>query len=182
MPYKVWTQKTDSDSNCTAAELENAAKLSGVKVLSRKRLSAAWPEDVTINIIDEKPPCDTFKCGPLLIVNERVKQLLERFTNDVEFLSVGVKLRGEVYNGYYFANVVVSEDILDRDNSVYEEFDGEIEDISSLRLMEDDASSDVCFLDVDDYILLVREEVAEAIANENIGGVKFFAPEDWRPW
>ncbi|OEE64734.1 hypothetical protein A1OS_15810 [Enterovibrio norvegicus] len=107
---------------------------------------------------------------------------MERFTSEVEFLSVSVRLKGDEYNNYYFANVVVSEDILDRDNSVYEEFDGEIEDISSLRLVESVSASIVCFLDVDDYILLVREEVAAAIMKEDISGVEFFSPKDWRPW
>ena len=181
MSYKIWTQQTDSDTDFTVAELANGAKLSGVKVLSRKLLGAEWPQDIVINIIDEKPPCDTFKCGPLLIVNEKIRQILEHFSSDIEFLHVCVNKNDNYYDGYYFANVVISEDILDRDNSVYYEFDNEVEDISLLRLLDKNVVSSIFFLDVDDYILITRDEVATAIIKQNLSGVKFFSPEDWRP-
>ncbi|UJZ92701.1 hypothetical protein IHC92_08095 [Photobacterium damselae subsp. damselae] len=90
MSYKIWTQQTDSDANFTIAELANGAKLAGVKVLSRKFLGAEWPQDIVINIIDEKQPCDTFKCGPLLIVNEKIRKILEHFSSDIEYLSVSI--------------------------------------------------------------------------------------------
>ncbi|CCN73308.1 hypothetical protein VIBNISFn118_800006 [Vibrio nigripulchritudo SFn118] len=63
MSYKIWTHNTSSDTNFTEARLENAAKLIDVKVLSRNPLGDLWSEDVIINVVDDKPPCDTFKCG-----------------------------------------------------------------------------------------------------------------------
>ncbi|WP_158136326.1 hypothetical protein [Photobacterium damselae] len=143
MSYKIWTQQTDSDANFTIAELANGAKLAGVKVLSHKFLGAEWPQDIVINIIDGKPPCDTFKCGPLLIVNEKIRQILEHFSSDIEYLSVYINKNDHYYDGYYFVNVVASEDILERENSVYDEFDNEIEDISLLRLLDRDVASSI---------------------------------------
>lgn len=181
MSYKIWTHKTSSDANFTESRLENAAKLIDVKVLSRKPLGALWPEDVIINVIDDKPPCDTFKCGPLLIVNHDVRKSLEQFSDDIEYLPVQVQLKNKSYTEYYFANILASENILDRGNSIYEEFDDEIENISSLRLIENKTTSKVFFLDVDDYILIVRDEVATTIAQKKLSGVKFYSPENWNP-
>ncbi|CCN73309.1 hypothetical protein [Vibrio nigripulchritudo] len=119
--------------------------------------------------------------GPLLIVNHGVRKSLEQFSDDIEYLPVQVQLKNKSYTKCYFANIFASENILDRGNSIYEEFDDEIENISSLRLIENKITSKVFFLDVDDYILIVHYEVAITITQKNLSGVNFYSPENWNP-
>ena len=82
MKYKVWTDKLDgnSDNNTRDPDFEDNIYLDDVNIFSTDLIGDKWPKDVTIKIYDKIENCDTFQCGPYLIVNDKVKDILETYS------------------------------------------------------------------------------------------------------
>jgi len=184
MTLKIWTNKVDRDSDFTQGKVTQSSVLIGLNLTGGVALGDKWPK-VTIDVISDDKPADSFLSGPLLIVSRRLSDLISKHTqtSEVEFLPVEVNYQGKSFGEYYFLNVLAICDLLDRNHSIFSEFDGEVDSIDRVVLKKDIEMQKTIFqLDAIEWLLCVDEKLAELIENKDFSGVVFKSESEWRPF
>ncbi|HHF3076364.1 TPA: hypothetical protein ACPJ1A_003894 [Vibrio diabolicus] len=107
MTLKIWTNKVDRDSDLTQGKVTQSSVLIGLNLTGGVALGDKWPK-VTIDVISDDKPADSFLSGPLLIVSRRLSDLISKHTqtSEVEFLPIEVNYQGKSFGEYYFLNVL----------------------------------------------------------------------------
>jgi hypothetical protein len=75
---RVWKADTRDERVYTRAALVNVKDLAGLKTLTGERLTGRFP-GAKIRIDSEHRPADYFTAGPLFIVSQSLKSILEKF-------------------------------------------------------------------------------------------------------
>lgn len=180
--YYVWTNKVKRNLEYTEADFSDISVLTGLKVLSAKPLANVWPKNIELIVQTKHTPNDAFECGPLLIVNDRLKNILKFWESKIEYLPITVIHDGVKYGKYYFANILKTIDYLDKKSAVFDEYDGEVDSVEVLKLKNNEINEPIFYLDSFDKIILVNQKVVSDIQNQGIEGVKFVTPEEWIPY
>ncbi|CAI2310968.1 imm11 family protein [Vibrio parahaemolyticus] len=184
MTLKIWTNKVERDSDFTQGKVTEPSVLRGLNLTGGVVLGDKWPS-VTIDVISDDKPADSFLSGPLLIVSRRLADLISEHTqtSEVEFLPIEVNYHGKNFGEYCFLNVLAICDLLDRNHSIFSEFDGEIDSIDRVVLKKDIETQKTIFqLDAIEWLLCVDEKLAELIENKGFSGVAFQSESEWRPF
>ncbi|ENX3944721.1 DUF1629 domain-containing protein [Photobacterium damselae] len=184
MAIKIWTNKVDIDSDYTEGKVRDPILLQGLKLAGGFPIDGLWPK-VVIDVTSDYKPADSFLSGPMLIVNHKLAALLCEFVSkeEIELLPVEVIYQGEPYKEYYFLNVLVICDALDRRNSEFTELDGMIDSIDRVAFNEEKAKDKRLFLlDSIEWLLCVSDELVSRIESIGFSGIAFKSEADWRPF
>lgn len=184
MTVKIWTNKVARDKDFTEADIRQPGLLKGLNLTGGKPLAASWPK-VVLDVTSEFPPADTFLTGPMLIVSERLGQLILKnvAANRVEYLPVEVMQEGKLQGKFGMLNVLDMVDALDRENSEFTELDGVIDMIDVLAIDDVVAGSKAIFqLDAVEWVLCLNNDLSSQIETAGFTGVVFKEPAQWRPY
>ncbi|PXX34943.1 imm11 family protein [Undibacterium pigrum] len=184
MAYKIWTNKVDNDYDFTEAKVRDLEPLMGLNLTGGVSLSEKWPK-ITMDVISDYEPADSFLCGPMLIVSKKLSSVLFEFAlkDEIEYLPVDVAFNGKLQREYGFLNVLLFCDALDRNKSKFTELNGNIDSIDRICLDESLAKNKlIFFLDAIEWVICVNELLVECIENGAFSGVALKSPSEWRPF
>lgn len=179
----AWKADFDNAPAYTRAAILNAKALAGVKLTAGFSLVGHLPE-ISLDIISDYPPADYFNAGPLFVVSERLRGLLESANAAIEYHPVVLFKDGhEIHGGgYCFANLLKKIDCFNFEKSIYT-MDGEfIDKIQRLEIDESKADGNPLFRLARsfDVITLASQDLRDTVLGAGITGVKFFDPADWK--
>jgi hypothetical protein len=123
-----------------------------------------------------------FVAGAIIVVDERIKQVLQSARTEIEFLAVEVKdARTKEIHSYHFANVLGELDCLDRKRSKFEDFKGFAQNIAVLRLKNGCDALDLFRLaGTLPPLLVASDALADRLRAAGRLGLRFDAIEDYR--
>ena len=156
-------------------------------LLTCKSLKPGFPE-TTIAIRSESPPTDYFEVGSMIVVSQRLKQLLENVQAKAEFFKLNVQSDREDFAGieYYCCNVLECVDCIDYSRSkltfhTKPGFTDRIDGIQELAIDEAIAAPHVLFRIAKgaEYIVCVNADLANSLTQGGFSGCKCIAPEEW---
>lgn len=181
--YFVWKSDFDNDRFYTRASIVNAKALVGLKLVAGQSLVGLLPV-IDLEIESDCEVADYFNAGPLFVVSEKLRKVLDDANASVEYHSVNLLKKGKRIDGvkYYFANLLEKIDCFDFEKSTYTVDDGFIDKIERLVIDESKVNQKTLFrLDRSyDVIIFASSNLRDAIETRKISGVKFYAPADWR--
>jgi hypothetical protein len=181
--YFVWKADFENEPTYTRAAIENPKALSGIKLTAGQSLMGRLP-DLRMEITTDLPPADYFSAGPMFIVSERLRKLLNDAGAVAEYFPIALLKNGVELNAgnYFFANLMEKIDCLDREKSIYT-MDGEFVDtINKLAIDENKARQSNLFrlANTFDVITIASQRLVDSILAAGITGVKFLRPTDWK--
>jgi hypothetical protein len=181
--YLVWKADFENEKVYTRAVIENPKSLAGKKLTSGLPLAGQLPE-LRMELTKKYPPADYFHAGPIFIVSERMRVLLESKQANIEFHSITLLRAGQEINAgrYFFANLLEKVDCIDRDKSEYKLDADFIDKIEKLVIDDTKANSKplIRLAKTYDVITLASQELADAVVASGMTGIKFISPQDWR--
>ena len=141
-------------------------------------------------------PNDFFYAGPVFVVSEALKVVMERFPIRMEFLELEAWHCGQPFKdkNYYYGNNLDAVTCFDYDNSIYEMTDDGPEEISKLVLDESKALGHHFFIvgevpgpmpnpkAMGPIIRCASSDLATEVLKSGVTGVVFTKPEDWQSY
>jgi hypothetical protein len=141
-------------------------------------------------------PADFFFAGPMFMVSEQMRTVLESFHVEVEFFEISTFHKGKPYGKkqFFFANILDCIECFDYDNSIYEATEYGVINIKKLVLQDSKAQGHHLFMvgpirsanpnskAVRSIIICASEELATRIVDSELTGVVFSKPEDWQSY
>jgi len=126
---------------------------------------------------------DSFSCGPLEIASTRLIEILRRFVSEYEVETLSVELLDSPNDQYWVVNPLGFVDAIDRDKAEYTEESGVVARVSRLVLCPERLPTRHLFaLDAIEWIWVVSDELAEAIAQEPLRGLSLMPVDEWKPY
>ena len=148
---------------------------SDILFFSGKSLRDVFPR-TQIAVKQAKSPPDFYLLGSIFFVSERLRYFLEKHKINAEYIELSVTVdQGTSAPKYYFMNILDVLDCFDREKSVFEEFSAEagggILTVKELHLKESIISGKKLFLMNEPSLILVREDFAESLLQQNFIGI-----------
>jgi len=178
---KMWCRDF-SDAQFTDAAMDDAGRYRGITLMSGRSVADRFPSDASIISRRKRPPCDYFLAGPFPVVSSKLRTVLDSFAVDAEYLPVAVESPNAQYvaGDWYCFNVLNVADCLDRERSVFtpeREFATKIKEIV---LQEEYCTGPLMLIaKAIPFLLVARDDVADAVATARCTGVVLKNPEDW---
>jgi hypothetical protein len=173
-----------SEEVYTDAHLLDARRLLDVRLCFGDSLAGKFPSGIRIQIESEAAPNDYFVAGPMPVIGERVKSVLDSFKANVEYFQLDVTLSNGRKAGtpYYYPNILDVIDCLDWDASHYTPEQTYATDVRKLVLRESVMKHHPLFLvaRVTTTLICVQEEVATALQEAGCKGIVLESPAEWR--
>ncbi len=180
---KIWSNKGVRDEDFTEARVKDLKALIDLKITAGQPLVDRWPK-VVLEVFPKNPPADTFLSGPMLIVSDRLLEIVRCYVShaDIEALPVEVSYQGQSVGSYYYLNVLKRLDALDRSLSIFTEFKGCIDSIDLMVIDEKKVLGvDLFQMKSFEWVVCVSSELAWAIIEDGITGVTFKKDQEWNP-
>jgi hypothetical protein len=142
----------------------------------------------TIVLIEPDHPPDDFVSIDMFVVSERLKHLFEQFAVHAEFLDIRVITGTEEYTDrkFYCCDILDGVDCFDhsRGECTFHEAEGftdHIDKIKKFAINEQIASQYHLFRIAKggEYIVCVSDDLANAILDSGLTGMRFVEPEEW---
>jgi hypothetical protein len=163
--------------------MQDLDKFHNIPFMFGDRLMDRFPADATVLIRSNRPPTDYFKAGPFPVLSSRVRAVLDKFAVHAEFLRVSVALRnGDPSPGEWFCfNVLEVVDCLDRAKSQFTQEQNYAIDIGRVAINEEACRAAPLVLAAKTIpeLVVVRDDVAEAIQAAGCSGVVLKDPREW---
>lgn len=175
---KIWLE--DFEQEDLDADLDS--DLSGVPVTTGTPLTGILQIPLQVKLRYRRTRPAAFAVGPILVVDDPVREILQSARTELELLPVEVTDRKtrEVLS-YWFLNVLSELDCLDRSRSQYEDFKGYAQDIARLRLKDGCATLDLFRLAWTlPPLLVVSDDLARRLSSAGRLGLKFVDVESYR--
>jgi hypothetical protein len=180
---KIWCQDF-RDRIYTDAIMRDATRFRGIAFMFGRSLTDRFPTDATIEIRSERAPTDFFMAGPFPVVSSRLKGILEEFAVQGEFMPVRlVRRKGDpVIGNWYCFNAVQVCACFDRTRSRFEAEQDYATNIERLAINDSACKSAPLVLaeKTIPHLLVVRDDLANAITSAGCSGVFFETPDVWR--
>jgi len=178
---KIWCVDYDK---YTDAKLRDVASMIGVPLTLGQRLAPYFPDRPVLEIRSGNSPGDYVKAGPVHVVSSKLKNLLERFSVNAEFIELFVDCRTKIESGahYFLFNLLETVDCLDRHQSVFVDEKGFATDIKKV-VIDSSAPEDSHMFRVARTIpsvFVVSESLAEGVREKQCTGVNLVVPDHWK--
>jgi hypothetical protein len=177
---KIWYE--DFDQGDLDVDYEFPEALTGVRLTTGVSLRGLLSQPLQMKIRYRKTRPAAFAAGPINVVDERIKDILESARSEIEFYPVEVtdKKDGHVLP-YFFMNVLSELDCMDRPQSEFEDFKGYAQNIVRLRLKNDCSSLDAFRLARTlPPLIIVADELAQRLSGAGRLALKFVDVERYR--
>ena len=141
-----------------------------------------WDESITLLIDNKIKPADYFFCGPLIIVSKKLFDILDNDAKEnlIEFLPIQLLFNHQKIKGFGVLNFTEEKDALDKNKSIINNEDG-FPVVTKIVLNESMIGDESIFYIQDsNHAIVVRKELKDKIINENIRGIAFKTPNEWR--
>ena len=141
-----------------------------------------WDESITLSINNKMQTADYFFCGPLIIVSKKLFNILDSYAKEnlIEFLPIQLLFNHQRIKGYGVLNFTEEKDALDKSKSLISNEDG-FPVVIKIALNESNIGDESIFYIQDsNHAIVVEKELRDKIINENIRGIAFKTPNEWR--
>jgi hypothetical protein len=166
----------------TDAAMRDVTRYRGIAFMSGRSVRDRFPADAIIEIRNKRRPTDFFMAGPYPVVSAKLKSILDRFSVEAEYLHIQIVGRHDPPGEWFCFNVTKMANCFDRVNSQYTTEQDFATDIERVAINEAVCGTSPLVLAEKTIprLLVVRDDVAEAITSAGCTGVVFRRPEDWR--
>ena len=143
----------------------------------------------SVTIKSSDPPCDYFETGAMIIVSERLKNVLNEFCIHAEFFKIKIIFKNIIYTDQdiYFCHILDCIDCFDYEKSIFTlhdklGFTDRIKSVSRLVIDEDKTSSCHLFRIAKgaEYIICASDILAAELLANHFSGMNIVRPEEWR--
>jgi hypothetical protein len=174
-----------ADLNVTAvairATVDNLRDIYDYKLTVGEMLGSNFPK-LRLQLDDDGKPADYIESGPMLIISEKLKKIMETLNCLVEYHPVELRHKdgSSAAENYFLANILLHLDFLDQ-RAVYTMEDDCIDEIESLVVDDDKVEGvNLCYLkNAYDAVLLASDRFAILCRDQNVTGPRFILPDEW---
>lgn len=182
MHYVIRTN-LDEPNLVVRATVMSMDALKGKRLTTGASFGNTFPR-LELQLDQEGEAADFFESGPLLIISDKMKDILNGLgcaveLNDVDLIDVdGIPSK----MAYYVVNILDSVECLDYEHSVYEMDEDYIDQIDTLVIDEEKAGNTHLLRLKNSYdnIILASEELMKLCRGARVTGVQFVSPKDWK--
>lgn len=171
---KIWCQDL-KDSVYTDAALADVKAFIGIPLSSGRSLAGRFPNCPAIELRSGNSYSDFVKAGPMFLVSDRLKSILESYKSNAEYFEVGTYTSDTMF----FCNLLETVDCLNRIES---KFDVEYGAANVSYLVLENIENEPPIYRVantNPLIIAVREDLASSVDLSGITGLVFKSIEEW---
>lgn len=171
------------DEVYTDAAMQDVRRFRGLAFMLGRSLAGRFPSDATV-LVRSESPTDFFMAGPFPVVSHKLREILGSFGVVGEYFDVSLRdgIGRQIAGQWYCFNIPKDIDCFDRSRATFDDEMGFATNIASVAI--DD--SNVCTIPLVlvaktvPMLILVRDDVAEAIIHAGCTGVVFRSYSEWR--
>ncbi len=175
---QVWMEDWENETDVSFS----AEALMGIPLAVGKSVAGRFPESIHLRALSSSV-ADFFYAGPMFVVAKRLMRLLMSFSADVEYFDLALERGGGILPGeFYCVNILQVIDCLDWEASKYDVERNFASSIREFRLNYDSMPEVAPLFRVArtiPSIVCASGELADAVREAGLSGVKFVSPENW---
>ncbi len=180
---RIWCEDS-SDELSTDAGIQNTRQFLGLPFALGIPMIGRFPEATKLVLRSAGAPRDFFMAGPMPVVSERLRTILEGFRVAAEFFPVDVisKDGSSLGSRWCCLNVLSVVDCLDWEKSVYKLEKNFATGLERVALVDDAIGSQaLCRIArAIPSLICASDCLSDAVVASGCTGVVFKKPEDWR--
>ena len=180
---RIWCEDS-SDESYTDAGIQNVREFIGLPFALGMPLTGRFPEATKLVLRSAGEPRDFFMAGPMPVVSERLRAVLEGFRVAAEFFPVEVvsKDGSSLGSRWCCLNVLSVVDCLDWEKSVYKLEKNFATQLERVAVVDEAIGAHALFriARAIPSLICASESLSDAVAASGCSGVVFKKPEDWR--